>query len=406
MAENWPQWRGPRLNGVSQESNIPVKWSKTENVVWRSPLPGPAGSTPIVWEDRIFLTSGNEDHVVLLCFDREGKQLWLRDLGGGNRQVVGGEGNAASPSPSTDGRHVWAFAGNGILACFDFAGEEVWKFDVQDRYGRFEIQYGMTSTPVLDGDRLYMQIIHGEGNPDTREALVVCLDKETGREIWKHDRRSDARAECEHSYASPTIYRDDTRSFLITHGADYVMGHDLESGKEIWRCGNLNLPGQYNPTMRFVASPVAAEGLIVAPTAKRGPVVAIRSSARGDVTHSNDAIAWRMSRNTPDVPSPLIHDSLVYLCREEGTLICLDAETGEKYYEKRTVRDRHRASPIYADGKIYCISRRGVVTVVKAGKEFEILAQNEMGEPITSSPVVSDGALYLRTFDALYAIRK
>ena len=405
-AENWPQWRGPKLNGISEETDLPVTWSETKNVAWRVPLPGPAGSTPVVWGDRIFLTSAEGKGTSLLCFKTEGKQLWKRKLGISNKKVRGDEGNSASPSPSTDGKHVWTFDGNGLLACFTFDGKEVWQFNAQDRYGKFNIAFGMTSTPILDGDYLYMQLIHGEGNPKTREAIVLCLNKSTGKEVWKHHRKSDARGECEHSYASPILYRDSEREFLVTHGADYVIGHSLKTGEELWRCGNLNPPATYNRAFRFVASPVAAEGLIVVPTAKRGPVVAIRVTASGNVTQSDKAIAWRMKRNTPDVPSPLIAGGLVYLCRENGNLICLDAKSGKEYYEKRTVRDRHRASPVYADGHVYLTARRGTITVVRAGKEFEIVATNDLGEPIAASPVISNGTIYIRTMKSLFAIRK
>ena len=405
-ADHWPQWRGPNNDGVSLETGIATRWSRTENIAWRVPLPGPAAATPVVWGQQIFLTTVDGDNLDLLCIRTDGKQLWRRTLGQGNRNVRGDEGNSASPSPSTDGKSVWAFMCNGELACYDFNGNLRWKFNVQDRYGKFNIQFGMTSTPVLDGDRLYFQLIHGDGNASTREACVACLDKGTGRAIWTHQRQSDARAGCEHSYSSPTIYRGGGREFLITHGADYVIGHDLSDGTELWRCGGLNPKASYNEALRFVASPLATQNLIIVPTAKRGPVVAIKPTAEGDVTDSPTAIQWKMPRDTPDVPSPLLVDQLVYLCRENGNLMCLDAQTGDEVYHERTERDRHRASPVYADGKIYLTARNGVVSVIRSGRKFELLAQNELGEPVSASPAISDGTLYLRSFHALYAIRK
>ncbi|NIP87024.1 MAG: PQQ-binding-like beta-propeller repeat protein [Planctomycetales bacterium] len=178
----------------------------------------------------------------------------------------------------------------------------------------------------------------------------------------------------------------------------------MDTGAEIWRCGGLHPATGYNSTLRFVASPVAVPGLIVAPTAKGGKVVGIRPGGKGNITGSPEHIAWVFPRHTPDVPSPLIHDGLVYLCRENGNLLVLDAETGQQIYEQRTTRDRHRASPVYAAGKIYLTARNGVVTVVRAGRDFEVLARNDMGEPMTASPLFADGRLYLRTFQALYAI--
>lgn len=396
--ENWPTWRGPALNGVSAEKNLPAKWNKTENVRWRLPLPGPAGASPVVWGKQIYLTTVDGEDLLLIAASTDGKKLWQHKLGTGNKDVRGDEGNSASPSPVTDGRHVWSLMAGGELACLTADGGEVWQANLQDRYGKFDIQFGMTSTPVVDGDRLYLQLIHSGG------AQIIALDKLTGRELWKQKRPSDARAECEHSYASPVIYRDGERSFLLSHGADYIVAHDLETGEELWRCGGLNLKHNYNPTLRFVASPACVPGLIVVPSAKNGPVLGLKPDGTGDLTENAAAHLWTRHDNTPDVPSPVIHDGLVYMCRENGDLLCLDAQTGEEKYLERTHRMRHRASPVAADGKLYMAARDGLVSVVKTGPKFELLAQNELGEDISSSPAVADGVLYLRTFAALYAI--
>ncbi len=397
-AENWPQWRGAKLDGISHETGLPQTWSKTENVVWRAELPGPAGATPVVWDDHIYLTSAEGTDLVLLAFGTDGKQLWKQVLAHDNKAVRGDEGNYASPSPSTDGKHVWAMMGTGDIGCYTPDGREVWHFNLQDRYGKFDIQFGMASTPVLDGDRLYLQLLHSKG------ALVLALDKATGNEAWKQSRPSDARAECEHSYASPVLYRDGKLELLLTHGCDYVVAHRLSDGAEVWRCGGLNLKSKYNPTLRFVASPLATQGYVIVPSAKNGPVLCLDPASQGDITDSSQGHFWTREHNTPDVPSPLLVDGLVYLCREDGTLLCLDAKTGEQHYMKRTYSDRYRASPVYADGKIFLTSRDGTVTVVKPGKDFEVLATNKIGESMSSSPAISGGRIYLRSFDALYAI--
>ena len=397
FAGNWDRWRGPNNDGISQATNAPIQWGQTENVQWRFPLLGEAASTPVVWEDNIFLTSTEGDALVLMCISTEGEELWKRTIAHGNRVVRRGEGNFAAPSPVTNGEHVWAFFGTGDLVCYDFQGNEVWHTNLAKRYGRFNLYFVMATTPLLDKDRLYMQLIHSGA------WLVLALDKMTGEEIWKHKRKSDATEECEHAYTSPILYRDAEREYLVVHGADYVTAHSLEDGSEIWRCGDLNPKRNYNYTLRFVASPVATEGLIVVPSAKNGPVVGIDPAAQGDVTNSKWQ-RWKLRQGTPDVPSPLIHDGLVYLCRENGDLICLDAETGQQLYRERTHRHRHRASPVYANGYIYLTSRDGVITVVKAGREFEVVASNSMGETIAASPVITNKALYLRSYEALYAI--
>ena len=406
VAENWPQWRGAAHNGISRETNLPVTWSQTENIAWRLPLPGQGGSTPVVWEDRIFLTSADGIDLVLLCVGTDGKVQWRQKLSSGDRTVRTDEGNVASNSPCTDGKHVWAMLADGTLGCFTVDGNEVWKFNLQDRYGKFKIQFGLTSTPVLDGGRLFLQLIHGDGDASTEEALVVALDAASGKELWKSPRVTGAHTENEHSYASPILYRDDKHEFLLTHGADFAIAYDLKDGREVFRCGDLNPRGTYHPTLRFVASPVANDGYIVLPTAKHQVVFCIKPDGSGDISEKNEHFHWRRLRDTTDVPSPLVVDGLVYMCRENGNLVCLDAQTGEEYYNERTTPDRHRASPVYADGKIYTAARNGKISVIQAGKKFELLSVNEMQEPITSSPAISGGRIYLRTFNALYAVGK
>jgi len=400
-AENWPQWRGPMNNGTTTETNLPTTWNATEGIVWKLKMPGPAGATPVVWGDKIFLTSAaGEGDLVLICANTSGKELWQQKVSTGDKGVRGDEGNSASPSPVTDGKHVWTFMANGELACYDFDGKEVWRFNVGDRYGKLNIAFGMTSSPVMDGDRLYLQLLH------TSAKLVVALDKATGKDIWQAVRPSDARDECLHSYASPIVYRDGQREFLLTHGSDYIVAHNLRDGAELWRCGGLNSTSKYNNTLRFVATPAAVPGLIVVPSAKNGPVLGLTPAGEGNITADTKTHIWVREQNTPDVPSPVISDGLVYLCRENGVLICMDAKTGEEVYQERCYSDRYRASPVAADGKIYCVSRKGVSTVVKAGRTFEKLAENDIGDAVSASPVFSGGKIYLRGFENLYCIGK
>ena len=488
-AENWPQWRGPQGNGISSERNIATIWGQTENVAWRVELPGSSGATPVIWGDQIFLTSADGDKLVLICIGTDGKHQWTRQVGVGNRAARGDEGNYASPSPVTDGKHVWALMGSGDLACFDLSGRSVWRLNLQKRYGRFDIQFGMSSTPLLTGDHLYLQVIHGPMRGESEPAYVVAIDKVTGKEAWKKVRQTGAQVECKHSYASPVLYDDGKSRFLLTHGADFLVAHHLKTGVELWRMGGLNgTPGAtvaarprgsilqtfdvrkfdtnkdgrvarseitsklhqrlfdrmakkikldatktyalaefrkaigqkepprnapvanrpYHRTLRFVSSPAVADGLIIAPSAKRGPVIALRPHAKlsGNLTADPKNRLWTLKEGTPDVPSPLIHDGLVYLCSENGNLSCFDAKTGKQQYLQRTHRMRHRASPVLADGKLYLSARDGKVTVVQAGRIFKILSQNDLEEPLAASPVISNGTLYLRSFDALWAIRE
>jgi outer membrane protein assembly factor BamB len=398
QADNWPQWRGPANDGICKETGLPTEWSDTKNVAWKLSMPGMAGSTPIVWDKRIFLTSEDGNDVVLLCASTDGKQLWKRKLGSGRSRYMKDEGNLASASPSTDGKLVFAFIGSGDLGCFDFDGNTVWKLNAQERYGKFNTFHGMHTSPVLDGDRLYLALMFTGGQ------WVICLDKTSGKEVWKVERKSDGIVENQHSYASPCIWRMGEKAYLVVHGNDYTTAHRLDDGSEIWRLADLNPKEKYNKYLRFVASPVAVPELIVVPTAKQGPVVCVKPDATGLIKATSEHEQWRRSKGTPDVPSPLVHEGLVYLCDEHGVLTCLDAKTGKERYKHTLHRDRYRASPVFADSKIYLTARDGTITVIKAGSIFEELAVNKMPDQITASPVIANGRVYIRGWETLYAI--
>ncbi len=408
LAENWPQWRGGRLDSVSLESGLPDQIGK-DNQLWRMELPGPGGASPVVWNDSIFVTSvGEDDALVLLHFSSNGKLNWKRNLGGQNVDAKMDNANSASPSPFTDGKYVWAMMSNGRLHCFDFKGNLIWQKELQKVYGEFQIQFGMSSTPILDKGRIYLQLIHGDmrDRSETSRGWIVALEAETGEEIWKHERITDGVAENKHAYTSPTLYRDSDRAFLITHGGDYATGHSLDDGSELWRCGGINPQGSaYNPFLRFVSSPVCAEGLIVIPSAKRGPVLGLApGNLKGDVSDANDAHRWTRERGTPDVATPLIYQGRLYLAGEQGALTCIDTATGETIYEKgRFIAMRHRSTPVAADGKIYLTERDGTITVLKAGDDPKLLSQFETDENTTASPALSNGIVYVRTGKALYA---
>lgn len=412
QGENWPQWRGPRGDGISQAKSVPVTWTQTENVRWRCALPGQGGATPVIWDDHIFVTSARGEDLVLLCISaKDGSTYWEQKVTSGNQDARAGEGNSASPSPATDGQHVWAFFGTGTLACYDYSGKEIWKFEVGDRFGAIDIQFGMTSTPVLDGDGLYLQLIHGAMKRDdnTRVGKVVRLDKLTGETVWDFDRVTNAEYECKHSYASPLIYNDGQQKFLIAHGADCTTGHDLQTGKEIWRLDQLNGPSKFtkehDATYRFVASPAAVPGWIIVPTAKSGPSIALNVSdqLKGPKIAESSSVQWALPQ-TPDVSIPLIYEGLVYNLHTDGKLQCIDLQSGKQVYFERTHTVQHRSSPVVVGGMIYLCGKDGVTSVVKAGRKFELVATNKLESPITASPAIAGGTLYIRTYEALYAI--
>lgn len=404
--ENWPQWRGPNLDNVSKAKGLPSILDES-TLAWKIEMPGPAGASPIVWGKNIFVTSVDGDGLALLCITTDGKIKWKKPLIGDNKNVRMDRGNSASPSPLTDGKHVWVLS-IGTLQCFDFDGELVWKKDLESEYGDFKIQFGMTSTPILDDGRLYVQLIHGSMRErGSSTGWIVALDAKDGKEIWKFKRETDATAENKHAYTSPTLYKGSGKSCLLTHGGDFVIGHSLKDGTEIWRCGGFNPKGEgYNRFLRLVSSPVCSKDLIVVPTAKNGPVYGLKPDLEGDVTEDSDAKIWKVKKGTPDVATPLIHDGVVYLARENGVVIGLDAKNGEQLFQERVLSDKHRSSPVVADDKIYLLGRKGKAIVLKPGREFEIVSESELKEEITASPAIAGGQVFVRSYKSLFAFEK
>jgi len=401
-AENWPQWRGPSLNGVSGERNLPVKWSTTENVSWKLPLPAWSGSTPIVWGDRIFLNVAEDlrvrdgDNLHLWCVDRaNGAVLWKRPIGPGNHQER--KQNMSSPSPVTDGTHVWVMTGTGILKAFDFSGTEKWRRDIQKDYGRFGLNWGYGSSPLLYHDALYVQVLHGMRTDDP--SYVLRLDKLTGRTVWKVERPTSARFESPDSYTTPALLKYGTATEIVVTGGDVVTGHDPDSGRELWRANGLNPDN--DGSNRIVASPVVFGDLIVAPSRER-PMLVLKAGGRGDVTRSH--VLWTFGSG-PDVPTPVTDGTYLYVVNDRGIMFCLDLKTGREHYGRQRLRPgTYSGSPVLADGKIYITNEDGLTSVIKAGPAFELLAENDFDDYTLSSPAVSEGQIFFRTRGFLYAI--
>ena len=395
---NWPQWRGPYLNGTSDERNLPVKWTAEENVAWKLPLPGLSGSTPIVWNERVFLNVAEGDDLFLWCVDRrQGKLLWKQQFGGGNVKMR--KHNMSSPSPVTDGRTVWAMTGTGLLKAFDFAGKEIWSRDIQKDYGQFGLMWGYASSPLLHEDSLYVQVLHGMKTDEA--SYVLRINKATGKTLWKVERPTEAIRESPDSYTTPALLRYGKTTEIVITGGDVVTGHDPATGKELWRGKGLN--PENAPFYRIVASPIALDGVVYAPTRVK-PLLAFRAGGRGDVTTTH--LLWS-TPNGPDVPSPVTDGKYFYIVNDKGIVYCLDAKTGKEIYGQQRVKPgTYSASPVLADGKIYITSEDGLTSVIKAGPQFEVLAENPLGEYTLSSPAVSGGQIFIKTSAALYCIGK
>jgi outer membrane protein assembly factor BamB len=398
-AENWPQWRGPAMNGTSGETQLPVKWSKTEHVTWKMPMPAWSGSTPIIWNDRIFLNvaeGGATGDLFLWCIDRnKGTLLWKQHLSGGNVQMR--KQNMSSPSPVTDGTHVWVLTGTGALRAFDFDGKQVWMRDIQKDYGAFGLNWGYGSSPLLFEDSLYVQVLHGMRTDDP--SYVLRISKANGRTIWKVERPTRAIRESPDSYTTPALWHHSGAYEIVFTGGDVVTGHDTNDGRELWRVSGLNPDN--DPSYRIVSSPVTFGDLLFAPSRER-PLLAIKPGGRGEVGGSH--VLWRFNSG-PDVPSPVTDGKYLYSINDRGIMFCLDARTGAEVYGRQRLRpSTYSGSPVLADGKIYITDEDGVTSVVQAGPRFALLAENDFGEYTLSSPAVSDGQIFIRTEKFLYAI--
>jgi outer membrane protein assembly factor BamB len=399
-AENWPHWRGPAMNGISSETGLPVKWSTEENIAWKLPMPGRSGSTPIIWNETIFLNIGTQDgagDLELWALDRQdGKILWKGPIAGGNH--IERKQNMSSPSPVTDGQTVWVMTGVGVLKAFDFKGRELWARDIQKDYGTFGLNWGYASSPLLHGGDLYVQVLHGMKTDDP--SYILRINGKTGKTVWRVERPTNAIRESPDSYTTPALLRHGKETEVVITGGDVVTGHDPATGKELWRMDGLN--PRNNPANRIIASPLVVNDIIIAPTRER-PMLAIKAGGRGEITNTHRL--WSFD-NGPDVPTPVSDGKLLYTVTDRGVAYALDVQTGTTVYgPERLKPDSYSASPVLAEGKIYITSENeGLTSVYRAGPKFELLAQNPLNDYCLSSPAMSQGQIFIRTTGHLWAI--
>ena len=415
-AENWPQWRGPKLDGTSPEKNLPVEWSAEKGVKWKTPMPGVSGATPVIWGDSIFVTSPDKtENLLLLCVNKkDGAVRWQKQIAEGN--ITKRNGNMASPSPVTDGRTVWALFGNGALAALDFQGKILWQRNLGADYGRFAINWIYGSSPLLFDGRLYVQVLQRSPAPPDypglagaagdRESYLLALDPATGKTLWKHIRPSDAQLESLESYATPVPHVQGGKTQLLIAGGDFLSGHDPATGQELWRGFGIN--PQRGEWMRLVTTPVSAGDLAIICGPKKQAMLAFKTDGSGDVSESK--LAWKFDeKKTPDVCTPVFWDGKLFaLDGDSHTLTCFDPKTGEKKWQG-DVPGRGiviRASPTIADGKMYIVNEKGTTHVLDAtAGELKILATNELpDENVRGSIAVSDGHLFIRGTQFLYSI--
>jgi outer membrane protein assembly factor BamB len=408
----WPQWRGPLGTGVAPDGNPPLTWSESENVRWKTPIPGEGHSTPVVWGDRVFLTTaiphgealapqgghshGAHDNVqprnryqftVLAVDRRDGSILWRRIVHEGQPHDATHEsGTWASASAVTDGRHVIASFGSNGLYGLTVEGELLWHKDLGDM--QILHSHGEGSSPALHGDTVVVNWDHEAGS------FVVALDKRTGEQRWRVEREEKT------SWSSPLVVEHDGRTQVIVAATNRVRSYDLANGKPIWECTGLS--------GNVVATPVAARGIVyVANSYETRALLAVRlDRATGDITGS-DAVVWTRDRDTPYVPSPVVYDgSLCFLKHYQGFLTCVDAATGETRFGPSRLPgiENVYASLVGAAGRIYVVDRDGTTAVVRNGPALELLATNQLDDSFSASPAVVGDELFLRGERSLYCL--
>lgn len=404
----WLHWRGPRFNGSSSATNLPVRWTRKQNVVWSRRLPGRGSSTPVVTRDRILVSAECSGYALTaLCLDRTtGRILWKRRLGTGRKLA---ENDCATPSPVTDGERAFFLFGNGLLAATDLDGNVLWQRNLEDEYGRFEIRFGFSASPLLCEGRLFVVVIQGDpDNQDPTEAnpasaaYLLAVDPATGKTLWKKPRPCDAHGEGQEGYASPIPRVGKRGTEVVTVGGDCVTAHDPETGDELWRWKGYN--ADRNPIGRVIPSPVVVEDMVIACAPQYGGAYAFRPDA--PATNHAGKVAWIVDGG-PDVTTPLYYDGLLYLIIEgDQGVLAVDPRDGEVVWiEELPAGGIARGSLTGADGRIYYVSDSGDVAVLDAGRTFKVLSRFAMGGRGGLATIVAAGEdLYIRSDGRLFAV--
>ncbi|MCI0705051.1 MAG: PQQ-like beta-propeller repeat protein [Planctomycetia bacterium] len=447
-ADDSPQFRGPGGTGVFTDAKPPSEWSADKNVAWKASIQGVAWSAPIVIGDKVIVTTAYSDRqpkpkagggfgggfgkgppgkggfgggaapkekyqFKIVCLDRTtGKVIWDKTAKEARPTIPTHSTNTfATETPVSDGERIYAYFGMNGLFCYDLAGKEVWKKDL----GSFNMQFGFGtgSSPVLDGDRLFIQC------DNEQQSFLIALDKQTGKELWKAERREKS------GWSTPFVWKTKNRTDIVASGGQRIRGYDPATGKVVWE---LEVGGG-----QCSASPVGdSERLYVGVgtggggfgggfggpkggkgAGRAGTMFAVKAGATGDIslkagTTSNDGIAWSVPRAWPGSASPVVYDGYVYAVEQQGGLVsCYEAKTGKAAYTRERIPGARAfwASPWAADGKIFCLSEDGTTHVIKAGKDFEVLTVNKLGRDMYwSTPAAANGALFIRGVDVLYCL--
>jgi outer membrane protein assembly factor BamB len=391
-ADDWPGWRGPHADGKAPDKSPPLTWSRTENVRWKTPLPGPCTSSPIIWKNRIFLTQAVEmgRRRLVLCLDRaNGKILWQRETVFTDKESTWPAHPYCSATPVTDGERVIASLGSAGMVCYDFTGKELWRKDL----GKLEHIWGNASSPILHGDLAILWCGPGE------RQFLLAVNKTTGETVWQHNEpggKSGKDGDWRGSFSTPIVIRTGEHEELILCVPEKVKGFDPKTGKELWSCAGLG--------KLVYATPVcSSDGIIVAISGFYGPALAVRAGGEGDVTQTHRL--WHDTTRHPQrVSSPLLLGDNVYLLNETGQAECLEVKTGKDLWARKRVSNESWSSWVLAAGRLYVCDKAGDTFVLSATPEYKLLARNSLGEEVRASIAIADDEIFIRSYEHLWCI--
>ena len=400
QAQNWQQWRGSGANGVAEQGNYPTIFSSADDLLWKTKLPGAGGSTPIVWEDHIILTSGvgegDEAEDGVFCYDWEGNQLWEVKLG---KQVAGKHprGSGSNPSAITDGERIFVLFKSTTLAALDFDGNVLWKTNLQDTYGDITFWWDFGTSPVLAEGNVVVAVMN-EG-----QSYLLALEQSTGEIAWKVDRNYTCSPETAQSYTTPLVVKDGKQTTIIVWGADHLTGHDATTGELTWSYSGFN-PGQ-KQYWRTIASPGISDGVAVVPYGRGRFLAGMKINGEGYMTEKD--FLWAKSGIGTDVATPVTSKGKVYMVNFSGKLWCLDILTGEELWQTKLpdVKGLFYSSPTLAGNMLYMCSDDGSFYVGEISDTgIKILTHTKFEDNFAASPVLVQDKLLIRGTKNLYCI--
>jgi outer membrane protein assembly factor BamB len=384
-ARYWPRWRGPSGQGVAKGTEYPDTWSGTQNVLWKIRVPGNGNSSPIVWRDRIFLTTAQQggSRLSLLAFRRaDGVQLWEAAAPAGRNNSAHPKNGYASATPATDGERVYVSFGSRGLFAFDLEGKLLWQRDL----GRIDNYHGAAGSPLLYKDRIILYQDQDSGG------FIAAFDARTGQQIWRTARQASV------GWGTPVAVHVADHDEIIVNGQSRVLAYDPMTGRELWRCGGSSY--------EVIPTPVVGYGLVFCASGRVGPTLAIRPGGQGDVTSSH--LAWSTPRGSPFVPSPILFGEHLYTVNDMASIVTsFEATSGRVVWQGRlgvAQREGFSASPVAVDGKVFFTNDDGETFVLRAGPTFQLMHVNNIGERTLASPALVDGRWYIRTDQHLFAI--